>query len=60
MRALSAAAAIKTAMTGGIEKGLGAIYIFILIGVLIAALIEGRESDLLRRGLAPASSFRPG
>jgi NhaC family Na+:H+ antiporter len=34
-------AAIKTAMTGGIEKGLGAIYIFILIGALIAALIEG-------------------
>ena len=34
-------ASIKTAMSGGIEKGLGAIYIFILIGVLIAALIEG-------------------
>ena len=34
-------ASIKTAMTAGIEKGLGAIYIFILIGVLIAALIEG-------------------
>ena len=32
---------IKTAMTAGIEKGLGAIYIFILIGVLVAALIEG-------------------
>jgi NhaC family Na+:H+ antiporter len=32
---------IKTAMTSGIEKGLGAIYIFILIGVLVAALIEG-------------------
>ena len=31
---------IKTAMSAGIEKGLGAIYIFILIGVLIAALIE--------------------
>ena len=33
-------ASIKTAMSAGIEKGLGAIYIFILIGVLIAALIE--------------------
>ena len=32
---------INTAMTAGIEKGLGAIYIFILIGVLVAALIEG-------------------
>ena len=32
---------IKTAMSAGIEKGLGAIYIFILIGVLVAALIEG-------------------
>ena len=31
--------ALKTAMSAGIEKGLGAIYIFILIGVLIAALI---------------------
>ncbi len=34
-------ASIKAAMSGGIEKGLGAIYIFILIGVLIAGLIEG-------------------
>ena len=33
--------AIKAAMTSGIGKGLGAIYIFILIGILIAALIEG-------------------
>jgi NhaC family Na+:H+ antiporter len=32
--------AIKTAMISGIEKGLGAIFIFFLIGVLIAAMIE--------------------
>jgi len=32
---------IKSAMVGGIEKGLGAIFIFFLIGVLVAALIEG-------------------
>ncbi len=32
---------IKAAMTTGIGKGLGAIFIFILIGVLVAALIEG-------------------
>jgi len=32
--------AIKTAMIAGIQKGLGAIFIFFLIGVLIAALIE--------------------
>jgi Na+:H+ antiporter, NhaC family len=31
---------IKSAMISGIEKGLGAIFIFFLIGVLIAALIE--------------------
>jgi len=31
---------IKSAMIAGIEKGLGAIFIFFLIGVLIAALIE--------------------
>lgn len=31
---------IKKAMNGGIEKGLGAIYIFILIGIVIAAFIE--------------------
>jgi NhaC family Na+:H+ antiporter len=33
--------AIKAAMIAGIEKGLGAIFIFFLIGVLVAALIEG-------------------
>ena len=32
---------IKSAMISGIQKGLGAIFIFFLIGVLIAALIEG-------------------
>ncbi len=32
---------IKTAMISGIEKGLGAFFIFFLIGVLVAALIEG-------------------
>jgi NhaC family Na+:H+ antiporter len=32
--------AIKTAMIDGIQKGLGAIFIFFLIGVLIAAFIE--------------------
>ena len=32
--------AIKAAMISGIEKGLGAIFIFFLIGVLIAAMIE--------------------
>jgi NhaC family Na+:H+ antiporter len=32
---------IKSAMISGIEKGLGAIFIFFLIGVLIAAFIEG-------------------
>ncbi|HIE93607.1 MAG TPA: Na+/H+ antiporter NhaC, partial [Acidobacteria bacterium] len=31
---------IKFAMISGIEKGLGAIFIFFLIGVLVAALIE--------------------
>lgn len=31
---------IKSAMIAGIEKGLGAIFIFFLIGVLVAALIE--------------------
>ena len=34
-------ASIKSAMTSGIAKGLGAIYIFILIGVLVASLLEG-------------------
>jgi len=33
--------AIKSAMITGIGKGLGAIFIFFLIGVLIAALVEG-------------------
>ena len=33
-------AAIKDAMCRGIEKGLGAIFIFILIGVVIAAFLE--------------------
>jgi len=32
--------AIKAAMISGIERGLGAIFIFFLIGVLIAAMIE--------------------
>ena len=32
--------AIKSAMISGIERGLGAIFIFFLIGVLIAAMIE--------------------
>jgi Na+:H+ antiporter, NhaC family len=32
---------IKSAMISGIEKGLGAMFIFFLIGVLIAAYIEG-------------------
>jgi NhaC family Na+:H+ antiporter len=32
---------IKSAMSSGIEKGLGAFFIFFLIGVLVAALIEG-------------------
>ncbi len=32
--------AIKSAMISGIEKGLGAFFIFFLIGVLVAALIE--------------------
>ena len=31
---------IKSAMISGIEKGLGAIFIFFLIGILVAALIE--------------------
>lgn len=34
-------ASIKTAMTSGIAKGLGAIYMFVLIGVLVASLLEG-------------------
>ena len=31
---------IKSSMISGIEKGLGAIFIFFLIGILVAALIE--------------------
>jgi len=31
---------IKSAMISGVEKGLGAIFIFFLIGILVAALIE--------------------
>lgn len=44
--------AIKTAMMGGIQKGLGAIFIFFLIGVLIAALIEsGTVGGLIYYGV---------
>ena len=32
---------IKSSMISGIEKGLGAIFIFFLIGILVASLIEG-------------------
>jgi NhaC family Na+:H+ antiporter len=32
---------IRSALVAGIEKGLGAIFIFFLIGILIAALVEG-------------------
>ena len=43
---------IKSAMIKGIEKGLGAIFIFFLIGVLIAAMIEsGTISSLIFYGL---------
>ncbi|MDG2108134.1 MAG: Na+/H+ antiporter NhaC [Woeseiaceae bacterium] len=43
---------IKTAMISGIEKGLGAIFIFFLIGALIAALIEsGTIGGLIYYGL---------
>tara|TARA_B100001057_G_scaffold231863_1_gene232111 strand:+ start:510 stop:1889 length:1380 start_codon:yes stop_codon:yes gene_type:complete len=43
---------IKSAMIKGIEKGLGAIFIFFLIGVLIAAMIEsGAISSLIFYGL---------
>lgn len=45
-------ASIKLAMSAGIEKGLGAIYIFILIGVLIAAFIEsGTVGSLIYYGV---------
>ena len=43
---------IKSSMIKGIEKGLGAIFIFFLIGVLIAAMIEsGTISSLIFYGL---------
>ncbi len=43
---------LKTAMSSGIEKGLGAIYIFFLIGLLIAALIEsGTVASLIYYGV---------
>ena len=49
---------IKSAMSEGIEKGLNAIYIFVLIGVLIAALIEGGTvASLIYYGL---ELLRPG
>lgn len=44
--------AIKSAMIAGIGKGLGAIFIFFLIGILIAALIEsGTIGALIYYGL---------
>ena len=43
---------IKSSMISGIEKGLGAIFIFFLIGVLIAALIEaGTIGGLIYYGI---------
>ena len=43
---------IKSAMISGIEKGLGAIFIFFLIGILVAALIEsGTIGGLIYYGL---------
>ena len=43
---------IKSAMISGIEKGLGAIFIFFLIGVLVAALIEsGTIGGLIYYGI---------
>ncbi|HEY5624020.1 MAG TPA: Na+/H+ antiporter NhaC, partial [Gammaproteobacteria bacterium] len=43
---------IRSAMISGIEKGLGAIFIFVLIGVLIAALIEaGTVGSLVYYGV---------
>ena len=43
---------IKSAMIAGIQKGLGAIFIFFLIGILIAALIEsGTIGGLIYYGL---------
>ena len=43
---------IKSAMISGIEKGLGAIFIFFLIGILVASLIEsGTIGGLVYYGL---------
>ena len=43
---------IKSAMISGIQKGLGAIFIFFLIGILVAALIEsGTIGGLIYYGL---------
>ena len=43
---------IKSSMISGIEKGLGAIFIFFLIGILVAALIEsGTIGGLIYYGL---------
>lgn len=43
---------IKFAMIAGIQKGLGAIFIFFLIGILVAALIEsGTIGGLIYYGL---------
>ena len=43
---------IKSSMISGIEKGLGAIFIFFLIGILVAALIEsGTIGALIYYGL---------
>ena len=43
---------IKSAMIAGIQKGLGAIFIFFLIGILVAALIEsGTIGGLIYYGL---------
>ena len=43
---------IKSAMITGIQKGLGAIFIFFLIGILVAALIEsGTIGGLIYYGL---------
>lgn len=45
-------ASLKTAMSSGIEKGLAAIYIFVLIGVLIAALVvSGTVASLIHYGV---------
>ena len=43
---------LKTGMNDGVQKGLGAIYIFILIGMLVAAFIEsGTVAYLIYYGL---------